>query len=225
MIAKLNRLINVLVWSEGTEPKNVYPLGINGLIANFLAKRSDLVTKAIGFNDEYFGLNKEVLKNADVLIWFGHKRHNELPEELIVPITERVKQGMEFIALHSSHFAKPFKQILNTEGNWHNYEDTGEPEHIEILLPHHPIAQGITNFTIPQTEVYEEPFAVPTPDEVIMQGKWNENRISREVLTWQIHQGKVVYIRAGHEDYPIYFMPQMQRLIANAVYWSANTIE
>ncbi|WP_131783051.1 ThuA domain-containing protein [Legionella gresilensis] len=222
MTSSLKRLIKVLVWSEGTEPKEVYPIGINGHIASFLTEKADIDSHAISFNDDSFGIKKDTLKQADVLIWFGHKKHHELPDEIANQITEAIEHGMGFIALHSSHFSKPFKKILKASGQWQSYKDTGEPEHIEILLPHHPIAAGISNFTIPQTEIYEEPFEVPTPAEVIMQGKWNNNLISREVLTWQINQGKVVYIRAGHEDYPIYFMPQMQKLIVNAVYWTVS---
>jgi len=50
------------------------------------------------------------------------------------------------------------------------YEAYGKPSKMKTLLPGHPIASDITKeFTIPQTEMYGEPFHVPTPDAVIFE--------------------------------------------------------
>ena len=49
----------------------------------------------------------------------------------------------------------------------------GKPDSIKILKPDHPIAKGLpTNFSIPHTEMYDEPFHVPTPDERILEECW-----------------------------------------------------
>ena len=49
------------------------------------------------------------------------------------------------------------------------YRGDGKPSEVRIRLPRHPIAQGLPeSFAIEQTEMYDEPFHVPTPDEVVL---------------------------------------------------------
>ena len=46
----------------------------------------------------------------------------------------------------------------------------GKPSTITVKSPGHPIAKGLpTTFTVTQTEMYNEPFHVPEPDEVIFE--------------------------------------------------------
>ena len=48
------------------------------------------------------------------------------------------------------------------------YRGDGAPSHVSTLLPDHPIARGLPErWDIPQTEMYDEPFHVPTPDAVV----------------------------------------------------------
>lgn len=216
--------INVLIWSERTEPEKIYPNGINGAIADFLSMHQDLTVKTSNLSDAGYGLSNEALDQTDVLIWFGHKHHDEVPDEVAQRVKKHVEEnGMVLIPLHSSHFSKPFKLLMGQSGAWKDYRETGEPEEIKVKQFGHPIAKGLEDFTVPQTEVYEEPFDVPTPDDIILTGHWPQSNLSsREVMTWRKGLGQVIYIRFGHEDYPIFFMPQMQKLITNAVYWGVE---
>src|SRR4051812_6766386 len=65
----------VIVWSEGTAPKNVYPQDVNTAIAEGLAslKGWDVATASI--NDPDQGLPEDALNGASVLIWWGHQKH------------------------------------------------------------------------------------------------------------------------------------------------------
>ena len=60
------------------------------------------------------GLSDEVLNNTDVLIWWGHMKHNDVSDEIAQKIKDRVLNGMGFIALHSAHGSKPFKLLMGT---------------------------------------------------------------------------------------------------------------
>ena len=92
----------VVVWSEGTanvDPasKDVYPDDINTAIAEGLkplqAKRWDVVKASL--NDPDQGLSDELLLRTYVLIWWGHKKHRDVKDELVGKIEGRVKeQGM-----------------------------------------------------------------------------------------------------------------------------------
>jgi YVTN family beta-propeller protein len=220
------KAVRVLLWSEGTEPLDVYPHGINGTLANALGKSKEFRAKVATLSDPEWGLSESDLADTDVIIWFGHRRHKEVPDHIVDRVVRHVKErGVGFIALHSAHFAKPLQKLLNDTGSWTSYVNQGKRERMWIVLPDHPIAQGIKDFEIPQDEIYTEPFKVPEPSAVIIEGTWDSGHRNREVMTWDVGKGRVVYIRAGHETYPIYHMPVMQRLIGNAVKWTAGVVE
>ena len=53
------------------------------------------------------------------------------------------------------------------------FRPDGQPSVVTVLKPDHPIAKGLpATFEIPQTEMYDEPFHVPAPDQVIFQEDW-----------------------------------------------------
>jgi trehalose utilization protein len=215
--------VRVLLWSEQTEPRNVYPNGISGALADYLKKLPEFETVTATLDDPDAGVSDAALSATDVLIWFGHRKHAQVPDAAVDRINKHVNErGMGFIALHSSHFSKALKKLLNATGSWSSYVNHARPEQMWVVLPDHPIAKGVTDFTIPQEEIYTEPFDVPAPEAVIVEGTWESGHRDREVMTWRVGKGRMVYIRAGHEEYPIYFQPQMQKLVANSCLWAAG---
>ena len=163
-------MIRVTVWNEGVhevespEIAAVYPHGIHGQIKSFLDTQEDIEVRTATLNDPDCGLPPEVLENTDVLIWWGHKAHDEVPDELVERVHDRVLRGMGFIALHSAHFSKPFKRLMGTSCALH-WRD-GDFERLWTVNPAHPIAKGIGEYIeIPVEEMYGERFDIPEPDE------------------------------------------------------------
>ena len=102
------------------------------------------------------------------------------------------------------------------------FRNDGAPGHLTTLLPQHPIAAGLpAQWDIPQTEMYGEPFHVPTPDEVVFEEKWDKGEHFRSGCVWQVGKGRVFYFRPGHETYPIYKQAEPLRVVENAVRWLA----
>jgi trehalose utilization protein len=100
------------------------------------------------------------------------------------------------------------------------YRPDAMPSHVRVLLPKHPIAKGLpAEFTIAQTEMYDEPFHVPPPDEVVLEERWERGEWFRSGSVWHVGQGKVFYFRPGHEIYPVFKNPDALRVIENAVRW------
>jgi len=101
-----------------------------------------------------------------------------------------------------------------------NWRADGAPSHVTTLLPDHPIAKDVPRqFDIAHTEMYNEPFHVPTPDAVIFEEKWDRGEHFRSGCVWKVGKGKVFYFRPGHETYKVYFEPIPLKILANAALW------
>jgi trehalose utilization protein len=215
----------VVVWSEGSAPKKVYPDDINGAIVAGLAPLPgwDIVKASITDPDQ--GLPDELLQRCDVLVWWGHVKHGQVKDELVTKIVKRVKEdGMGFISLHSAHFAKPNRKLMGTPCTWGAYVGDSTTLKVTVKEPKHPIAAGIKEFTVVHHERYSEPYAVPEPQAVVFEGvhtlRDGRPDASRVGLCWQIGKGKFFYLQAGHETNPIFFDENIRKIMRNAVEWA-----
>ena len=218
--------IRVTAWNEFRHEKSneyvksIYPDGIHGLIKQFLETQDDIEVTLAALDDPENGLPDDVLNNTDVLIWWGHMAHHEVPDALVEKIRHRVyTKGMGLIVLHSGHHSKVFRQVVGTNGNLSWGRD--QKEIVWNLLPSHPIAAGIPDhFTLETEELYCEPFYVPQPEALVF-GSWFEDGfIFRSGLCYTRGAGKVFYFQPGHESCPSYHNEYVQKIITNAVYWA-----
>ncbi len=100
------------------------------------------------------------------------------------------------------------------------YRADGKPSHVTTLMPDHPIARDLPmHWDISQTEMYDEPFNVPTPDAVIFEEHWDTGEHFRSGCLWKIGKGHIFYFRPGHEIYPVYKQEYPLRVIENACRW------
>jgi trehalose utilization protein len=220
----------VVVWSEKTAPKNVYPHDINGAVADGLAplkaKGWEIVTASIG--DPEQGVPAASLDKTDVLIWWGHQRHGDITDKHVARIVDRVKKGgMGFIALHSSHYSKALKALLGTNCGWKGgYVEDGSKLEMIVKDKSHPIAAGISDFSFPHTERYSEPYEIPEPEAVVFDGVYilpdGTKESSRQGIVWTVGKGRVFYFQPGHETYPMFFDPNIRKILCNAVEWAGG---
>lgn len=219
-------MIRVTVWNEFVHEREyegiakIYPKGIHGCIADFLGAQEDIEVTCTTLDMKNQGISAELLKNTDVLIWWSHARQDEITDENVRLIRENVLMGMGFIGLHSAHFSKPMKALLGTSMTlkWRN----GDSEKLWCTAPYHPIAQGTAPcIEIPSEEMYGEFFDIPKPDDVVFTGWFKGGEVFRSGCTFTRGMGKIFYFQPGHEEYPVYFMPEIQKIITNAVRWAA----
>ncbi|MCF8002072.1 MAG: ThuA domain-containing protein [Halanaerobiales bacterium] len=221
--------INVLVWSEyrqarkDPEVKNLYPEGINSYIANFL-KENQINTSTAHLDQKEHGLSKKKLAKTDVLIWWGHRAHEEVSDEIVERVHKRVLSGMGLIVLHSAHYSKIFKKLMGTSCSLKWREDS-ELERLWITSPGHPIVKGITGdyIELQEEEMYGEYFDVPNPDQIIFTSWFEGGEVFRSGITYKRGQGKIFYFRPGHESNPTYHNKTVQKVLKNAVKWANNT--
>jgi trehalose utilization protein len=284
--------IRVVVWDERQkEQKRAYgALYLGDTIAEYLNSRPGLTATSVG-QAEYHDVPSiaRLIEECDVLIWWGHMLHDQVPVEVGRLIVDRIKAGrLHLIALHSSHWATPFMEAMHERARLdaqRQYADEpgpvtfeevppppkmemframsairqsrltpytdarklpngstrvklylpgcifpafrhgGEPSTLLTRAPRHPIAAGLPpRFTIPQTEMYDEPFTVPEPDVVIFEERWETGEWFRSGCLWHIGQGTVFYFRPGHETYPIFKQEYPLKIIENTVRWTGGRI-
>ena len=204
---------------EDAEIRAIYPDGIHQTLKNQL-EDEEISVRTVTLDDLPDGLSDEVLENTDVLIWWGHMAHQHVPDEVAVRVQQAVLRGMGMIVLHSGHHSKPFKLLMGTSCNL-TWREDGDMERIWNICPAHPIAQGIGRyFELPHVETYGEPFGIPQPDEVVFMGWYEGGEVFRSGCTFHRENGKIFYFQPGHETFPIFYDPNVQKIISNAVAWA-----
>ena len=108
--------INVLVWDE-RQPRQAEAydnfLG-NELVAQLKATGDEFRFRSASLDDPEQGLSAGNLEWADVIIWWGHVRQNQVDADKARLIVEYIRRGdLNLIALHSAHWARPFVEAMN----------------------------------------------------------------------------------------------------------------
>lgn len=221
-------MIRVTVFNEYVHERNeakvreVYPNGIHGAIAQALGGIEDITVKCVTMDMPENGLPQQLLDETDVLIWWAHLAHNQVSDEVARRVQRRVLDGMGFVALHSAHASKPFSLLLGTRSPVLRWRENDEQQRVWCVSPGHPIAAGLgESFVIPKDETYGEYFEIPAPDELVFISWFSGGNVFRSGCCWKRGAGKIFYFQGGHETYPIYHQPEVQRLLQNAVRWAA----
>lgn len=223
--------IKVTVWNEYRHEKQnahvagIYPEGIHNAIARHLAKQDGLQVRTATLDEPDHGLTDEVLRNTDVLTWWGHLAHGEVRDDIVEKVRRRVLEGMGLIVLHSGHGSKIFERLLGTQTGALKWRDDGEKERLWVIEHGHPIADGLGEYIeIPKEEMYGERFEIPAPDELVFISWFEGGEVFRSGCTYRRGKGKLFYFRPGHETFPIYHQPEILQVIANAVRWAAPVL-
>lgn len=218
--------MNITVWNEFRHEKknetvrDIYPDGIHEVIAGFLKEEGRTVQTAT-LDEAEHGLTDDVLNKTDVLLWWGHVAHEEVDDEIVQKVQQRVLDGMGLIVLHSGHFSKIFKTLMGTSCDL-KWREATDKERLWVVDPAHPIAEGIGEyFELEREEMYGEHFDIPAPDELIFMSWFTGGEVFRSGVTYKRGNGKIFYFRPGHETHPTYYNENVQKVIQNAVKWAA----
>ncbi len=219
----------VTIWNEfihersNADVKKIYRDGIHvALQSSIESQLGNLVEVHCATLDEpEHGLTDEVLATTDVMLWWGHAGHDQVSDEVVAKVHQKVLGGMGLIVLHSGHGSKVFQRLMGT-GCMLRWREAGEVERLWITAPGHPILSGIEGdyVELPETEMYGEHFDIPEPDELLLISWFEGGEVFRSGCTFRRGQGKIFYFRPGHETYPIYYDPRVGRILANAVLWA-----
>ncbi len=223
-------MIRATVWNEYAHERehaavqDIYPQGIHTTIAEALSEDGGIETATATLDQPEHGLTRARLDTTDVLLWWGHKLHGAVEDEIVERVVERVHQGMGLIVLHSGHFSKPFIRLMGAPCSL-RWREAGERERLWAINRAHPITQGIGKaIELPNSEMYGEPFLVPEPLETLFISWYEGGEVFRSGLTYQRGAGRIFYFSPGHETYPIYHQPPIRQVLRNAVRWAHNPL-
>ncbi len=222
--------VRVTVWGENLhEQRNPavqahYPRGMHTTIAEaireHLGERASVRTAT--FDQPEHVLTDDILAETDVLTWWGHRAHERVDDRVVERVHQRVLHGMGLIVLHSGHYSKIFKRLMGTTCLLH-WREAAEREIVWNVNPGHPIARGLPDaFVIPEQETYGEFFDIPQPDELVFISSFTGGEVFRSGCAFRRGLGRVFYFSPGHETHPVYYQPEVRRVIANAIGWAKS---
>jgi len=220
--------IRAVVWGENIHERinktvaSLYPEGMHEAIATLLRKDPNISVSTVVMQDPEHGMTEKKLAETDVLLWWGHRDHGGVADEIVERVAKRVWEGMGLIVLHSGHFSKIFKRLMGTPCAL-KWREAGERERLWVVNPLHPIAAGLPQyFELEYEEMYGEHFSVPEPLETVFISWFQGGEVFRSGLTYKRGAGNIFYFRPGHETYPTYHDQTVGQVLRNAVNWAYN---
>lgn len=223
--------IRVTVWGENLHEwrdervRRVYPGGMHAAIAAGLERRlgNAATVHTATLDQPEHGLSESVLQETDVLTWWGHLAHGQVDDVVVERVQERVLGGMGLLVLHSGHESKIFRRLMGTTCSL-RWREADEREVVWTVNPGHPITAGLPEvFVIPRQEMYGEYFDIPQPNELIFISSFDGGEVFRSGCCFVRGAGRIFYFSPGHETYPVYEQPEVQRVLANAVLWAYHS--
>lgn len=222
--------IRAVVWGENIHEQTnkvvaeIYPEGMHTAIAKALNADAGIEATTATLQEPEHGLSEARLKDTDVLLWWGHKDHGAVKDEIVERVAKRVWEGMGLIVLHSGHFSKVFKRLMGTPCAL-KWREAGERERLWVINPRHPIAAGLgEHFELENEEMYGEQFSVPEPLETVFISWFQGGEVFRSGMTWRRGAGNIFYFRPGHETYPTYHNDTVHKVLINSVKWAHNPL-
>ena len=203
------RPIKVLELGHSSDHHNAirfYPM-----MAEPMARQNILVSLVLTPEE---ALRPEVLQNYDALILYANHATITPPQEKA--LLDFVEGGKGLVAIHcaSAMFGNSEKFISLVGGAFLRH-GTGDFT-ADIILPNHPIMQGIKPFTT-WDETYVHNKHNPVDRTVLMERVDAEGK---EPYTWVRTQGKgrVFYTAYGHDE-RTWGKPEFEKMLQNAVQW------
>ncbi|HVS48477.1 MAG TPA: ThuA domain-containing protein [Candidatus Dormibacteraeota bacterium] len=227
-----DRPLRVTVWNEHIHERRdesvmrIYPDGIHEAIAAGLRRElgETVSIRSATLQQPEHGLTEGVLKDTDVLTWWGHAAHDSVSDDVVRRVRDRVLDGMGIAVLHSGHHSKIFRLLMGTtcDLKWRS-DPGGERELIWTVYPAHPIVAGIPQpIVVPHQEMYGEFFDIPPPDELVFISSFAGGEVFRSGCCFYRGAGRIFYFGPGDQEFPVYHQPEIQRVIANGIKWCSR---
>ncbi len=222
----------VTIWNEFVHEqrdpsvRKIYPEGMHAVIGAAIERHlgKSVSLRYATFEEPEHGLNQSVLETTDVLTWWGHFANNEVADEVVERVVDRVQRGMGLVVLHAGHYSKVFRRLMGTSCvlRWRSGNDR---QIVWPVNPGHPICEGIhMPIVIERDEMYGEFFDIPQPDDLVFVSSFSGGEVFRSGCCFVRGRGRIFYFSPGDQEYPVYYNEDVTHVIANAVRWCTPVI-
>src|SRR5699024_5985635 len=142
-------------------------------------------------------------------------------DTVVQKVHQRVVEGMGLVVRHPARLSTAFRQLMGTSCvlKWRGEGDVERPWDVDATQASPEGQEECIQFV--QDDKDGAHFDIPTPDELIFVSWFSGGEVFRSGATFKRGRGKIFYCRPGHETYPSYYHPSIQRVIKNAVEWAA----
>jgi trehalose utilization protein len=216
---------DVIIWWSHTKNKVVADEKVKKIVERVKHGSLSLIVLHSALTSKVFieSMNERAREDAAKVIPPGMKTEYILPKAYKDPLpTDPITPRIEMVTNWPEHVQLALVYLPICEIT--SWREDGKPSHVTTMLPEHPIAHDVPKeFDIAQTEVYVEPFHVPTPDAVIFHEKYASGEEFRTGMLWSVGKGKVFYFRPEHETFPGYYNPSILKIIGNAAEWMGKS--
>ena len=102
-------------------------------LREYLKQNSTLNVKSAKLDDPQQGISSKALDWSDVIVWWGHVRHDEISSVKSKDIVRRIKKGdLSLVALHSAHWSSPFVEAMNERTKMDFQETYGKSQSSDL---------------------------------------------------------------------------------------------
>ena len=111
----------MIVWSDDSAgaalsgiARRIHPQGVAATLAAVIEEQLGTTASVTiaGLDQADDGLPPRRLEGADVPVWWGHEKHEQVADETVDRVQRRVHEGLCLVALHSAHWSTPFVQAM-----------------------------------------------------------------------------------------------------------------
>ena len=169
------------------------------------------------------GLTDDVLAATDVLVWWGHMRHDDVRDETVVDrVQRRVLDGMGMVVLHSGPLLEDLQALMGTtcEPEVAGGRRQGAALGRRTRPPDRRRASASTSSCRKRRCTASTSTSRRRTTSSSSAGS-PAARSSARGCCYQRGAGKIFYFRPGHERHPTYYKPDDRPRHRNAVRWAA----
>lgn len=170
-------------------------------------------------------LDTTALDETDVLVMAGGEQGGDLAPEVEEGIIRRVREGrLGLVVTGNAGACRPLARVLGqaafqVELGGH----AGEAITVRVSAPRHPVAAGLSEFSLRGQAGSAIAFAGPKPDVIVLRGQEGSTETgSWQGMAWTVGQGRVFCFLPGLVPSEVYGQEAIAQVLRNAVDWCAR---
>jgi len=170
------------------------------------------------------GLDRTALEEVDVLLIAGGSSGTRLPGDVEEGLAHRVREGkLGVVVAGNADACGPLERILGQASfSTRTAGGAGEAFTVQVSAPRHPVASGLSEFSLPAGLGSIASFEGPKPDVVVLRGEHAAGESSWQGMAWTTGKRRVFCFLPGQVPGEVFAQEAVTQVLRNAVAWCAS---